>query len=80
MALDCEVMLHLLCLKYIQKNSAPALTVLCVTVQAEQRGSATSEEAKNPSALPAGLPVLWEGIQQLTPASKSVVVPHSPLF
>lgn len=30
-------MLHLLCLKQLQKNSAPALTVLCVTMQAEQR-------------------------------------------
>lgn len=49
MALDCKAMLHLLCLKQLQKNSVPALTFLYFTKQAEQRGSAASKEAKKPS-------------------------------
>lgn len=74
MALDCKAMLHLFCLKQLQKNSVPALIFLHFVMQAEQRGSATSEEAKNLPAPPAGLPILQEGIQQLPPAWKSVVV------
>lgn len=82
MALHCKAMLHLFCLKQLQKNSVPACTVLHFTTQTEQRGTTTSEEAKNPPALPAGLPILWDGIQQLPSASKRGVVSaaHSTSF
>lgn len=81
MALHRKAMLHLFCLKQLQKNSVPALTFLHFTMQAEQRGSATSEEAKKPScsASRTDNPL---GRHLTAPAWKSVVVSaaHSTSF
>lgn len=78
MAVHSKAMLHLFCLKQLQENSVPALTYLHFTMQAEQRGSATSEEAKNPSCSASRTEDLVEGIQQLPPAWESVAVPAAP--
>lgn len=52
----------------------PALTFLHVTMQAEQRGSATSEEANPPSCSASRTDDLMKGVQQPSPAGESVAV------